>query len=227
MKITKFGHSCMLVDTSTPFDETQDKSLSTREGSLRILIDPGNYSTGQGEVKNINVILISHEHADHLDLSYFKTLVVNNPYAKIYSNPSVVALLEKEGIKAEVVEAGKTITEKGVAIEVFGRDHATMHSSIPPVRNVGYFIDSRLFYPGDALILPGKPVEILAFPITAPWSKIGEVIDYALAIRPKVCFPVHDGNLKNTGATYRLPTQILEPQGIKFMVFELGREYGF
>jgi L-ascorbate metabolism protein UlaG (beta-lactamase superfamily) len=201
--------------------------MLVQEGDLRILIDPGNYSTEQEKAKNIDVILISHEHADHLDIPSFKTLIANNSHAKIYSNPSVVALLGKEGINAETVEAGKTITEKGVAIEVFGRDHAIMHSSIPPVRNVGYFIAGRLFYPGDVFTLPGKSVEILALPITAPWSKIGEVVDYALAVHPKLCFPVHDGNLKNTGATYRTPTQILEPQGIKFTVLELGKEYEF
>ena len=209
MKITKFGHSCLLIV----------------EKDLRILLDPGMYSTGQNDLKNIDVVLITHEHPDHCDLESLRHIVRNNPNLKVITNRSVGAILEKEGITCVFVEDGEHFTAKGVLIEGIGKDHAIMHSSIPPIQNVGYFIANRLFYPGDALTNPRKPVEILALPVTAPWSKLPEMIDYAISIKPKTCFPMHDGIMKNPGSAYVIPPKVLEPQGITFLVPEIGKEY--
>ena len=82
MKSTKFGHCCLLVE----------------ENGVRILTDPGSYSTQQTQVKNIDFVLITHEHEDHLHVDSLKALLENNPQAKIITNKSVGALLEKEGI---------------------------------------------------------------------------------------------------------------------------------
>jgi hypothetical protein len=35
-------------------------------------------------------------------------------------------------------------------------------------------------------------VELLAVPASAPWLKIGEVMDYVLAAKPKRSFPAHE-----------------------------------
>lgn len=37
-----------------------------------------------------------------------------------------------------------------------------MHKTLDPVQNTGYFINDKLFYPGDALTNPNKEIEILA-----------------------------------------------------------------
>lgn len=136
-------------------------------------------------------------------------------------------LLKKGGIAFSVVEDGQNYDEKGVLIEALGKEHALMHVSIPPIQNTGYFIANRFFYPGDAFTNPGKPVEILALPIAGPWMKLPEAIDYAFELKPKTCFPVHDGILKSPGSTHRIPLQVLEPKGIKFIVLEFDKEYGF
>jgi L-ascorbate metabolism protein UlaG (beta-lactamase superfamily) len=211
MKITKFGHCCLLIE----------------ENGVRILTDPGTYSTQQNEVKNIDFVLITHEHADHFHIDSLKTLLKNNPQAKVVTNKSVGALLEKEGIAFSVVEDGQKFDASGVLIEGFGKNHALMYTSIPPIQNTGYFIANKLFYPGDAFTNPGKQVEILALPVAGPWMKLPEAIDYALLIKPETCFPVHEGILKAPGTTHRIPPQILEPKGIKFVVLEIDKEHEF
>ncbi len=211
MKITKFGHCCLLIE----------------EQGIRILTDPGTYSTQQDEVKSINVILITHEHADHFHIESLKKVLNNNPQAKIITNRSVGALLEKEGIVFNIVEDGESYSGKDVLIEGFGKEHALMHTSVPPIQNTGYFIANKLFYPGDAFTNPGKPVEILALPVAGPWMRLLEAIDYTLQLKPKTCFPVHEGILKSPGSTHRIPPQVLEPRGIKFTVLEIGKEYEF
>jgi len=197
------------------------------EGTIRILIDPGAFSTTQNEVKNIDVVLITHEHFDHYYPDSLKKVLFNNPQAKIYTNASVFNLLEKEDIKAEVLAGGESVTEKGILIEGIGNDHGQFHSTIPPVRNTGYRIASRFFYSGDSLTRPGKPVDILALPVAGPWAKMSEIIDFALAIKPKITFPVHEEILKDPNLGFRWPPQVLEPAGIPFQILELGKEYEF
>jgi len=211
MKITKFGHCCFLIE----------------EQNLRILTDPGMYSTEQNNVKDIDVILITHDHNDHLHIDSLKTILKNNSQAKVITNKSVGVLLEKEGITFTTIEDGQNSLENNVLIEGFGKNHEVIHSLIPQTQNTGYFIANRLFYPGDAFTNPGKQVEILALPVAGPWARLLEVIDYALELKPKVCFPVHDGNLKSPGAAHRIPKNILEPKEIKFTVLEIGMEYTF
>lgn len=211
MKITKFGHCCLLIE----------------EGDLRILIDPGKYSDGQNDAENIDVVLITHEHFDHLDIKSVRAILKNNPKVKIVTNSSVGEILNKENFEFILLENGGKITEKSVLIEAYGEHHAIFHSSVPPIQNTGYFIAEKFFYPGDAFVNHGKQVEILALPSAGPWMKISEAIDYALSLNPKVCFPVHESVLSMPAMAYNWLSQVLNPKGIKFIIFENGKEYKF
>lgn len=211
MKITKFGHCCLLIE----------------EGGVKILIDPGNYSEQQNELKDVNVVLISHEHTDHFHIDSVKKILENNPNAEIITNSSVGTLLIKENVPFTKLEHGQNTNEGGVTIEAYGNNHALMHSSIPPIQNTGYFIANRFFYPGDAFTKPSKQIEILALPVAGPWMKLSEAIDYALELNPKICFPVHDGILKQIGSTDRIPAQVLPPKKVGFTVLEINKEYEF
>jgi hypothetical protein len=72
-----------------------------------------------------------------------------------------------------------------------------------------------------------KPIEILALPVTAPWMRSAEAVDYAAELRPRICIPVHDAILKNPHMGYRLAKQILEPMGIEIRVLETGERIEF
>jgi L-ascorbate metabolism protein UlaG (beta-lactamase superfamily) len=208
MKVTKYGHCCLLIE----------------EKDLRILTDPGSFTTEQDSVKNVDVVLITHEHQDHFHIESLKNILKNNKFAKIITNKGVAKLLDKEKIKYELVEDKQHTKIKNVFIEGFGIEHAEMHSSIPRSGNTGYFINNRLFYPGDAFTNPGKNVEILALPVAGPWMKVGEAIDYALELKPKVCFPVHDGIYAKEmrGFAGRMAAGILEHKRIEFVQMNDG-----
>jgi L-ascorbate metabolism protein UlaG (beta-lactamase superfamily) len=205
MNITKFGHCCLLIETK----------------DLRILTDPGTYSEGQNTAHNIDVVLITHEHGDHLHIDSLKQILANNPSARVITNSAVGKLLDAEGIAYEVLEEGDTSMVGEVLLEAFGHEHAEVYAGlITPVMNTGYFVDERLFYPGDAFTDPQKPVEILALPMAGPWMKLSEAIDYAKALKPQICFPVHDGILKTPGMMNRVGPLALEPEGIRFVAIE-------
>ncbi len=213
MKITKLGHCCLLIE----------------EKGVKILTDPGAYSTDQTRVRNLDVILITHEHADHLHIDSLKTVLKNNPTAKVYTNKGVGKILDKEGIKYDLLENKQSVLINNVLIEGFGEKHAQIYSGLPTVINTGYFIANKLFYPGDALYNPKRPVKVLALPVAGPWLKLSEAIDYAKEIKPEICFPVHDGMLKEDriGSNHKVPEDVLRPLGIKFVVLEELKEVVF
>ena len=88
-------------------------------------------------------------------------------------------------------------------------------------------IANKLFYPGDALAHPHKPVEILAFSVAWPWPKLWETSEYAKEIRPDMCFPVHERILKSPGSVHKIPPSILEPLDIAFKVLECATKTQF
>jgi L-ascorbate metabolism protein UlaG (beta-lactamase superfamily) len=192
------------------------------ESSARILIDPGAYSENrQDSVTGLHAILITHEHQDHCDVASIKNILAKNPQVRIFTNRGVGVVLDTEGIKYELLEEGK-MTIEGVAVEAFGHEHAQIHRTIPIVLNTGYFIGDRFAYSGDALTLPLKSVEILALPVVAPWGKSSDFIDYATVIKPKICFPVHDGFLSFGGPFHAITSRLLRSQGIAFEIFAIG-----
>jgi L-ascorbate metabolism protein UlaG (beta-lactamase superfamily) len=212
MKVTKLGHCCLLI----------------RVNEITILTDPGIYSTEQNNSTGIDVILITHEHPDHLHIESLKKVLINNKDAKIITNKSVGNILDNEGIPFELVEDGDKTVFRGVDIEGFGLKHALMYPGLEQVDNTGYLINNRLFYPGDAFTIPQKKVDVLALPVAGPWMKLSEAIDYARKVHPNKAFPVHDGILKHPGGTpHKLPAELLKNDGIEFIAILEGDEYDF
>jgi hypothetical protein len=48
--------------------------------------------------------------------------------------------------------------------------------------------------------------------------KSSEAIDFAKALKPQVCFPVHDGFLGLAGPFHSLPQNVLKETGIEFRI---------
>lgn len=208
MRIKKIGHCCLVI----------------HESGLKILTDPGEWSTGQDQEKNIDVILITHEHPDHLHVESLKTVLKNNPKAQIITNSGVGRILEQEGIQFAKVEDSQSLNVNGLFIEGFGKMHAEIYGELGMVANTGYFLNNKFFYPGDALTDPNKSPAVLALPVAGPWVKTKEVIEFAKTLKPKLCFPVHDGMLSRTMPYYWSPEAALKPTGIEFKVLPLDKE---
>lgn len=202
MKITKLGHACLIIE----------------ESDLTMVLDPGVYSTVP-ELSRLDLILVTHDHADHCDPEQIQTLLTAHPNAEVITNEGTGTVLADKGIPFTVIADGERIEHSGVAIESYGTKHDIIYKDLPMTsQNTGYRIADRFFYPGDAFHIPPQPVEILALPLGGPWMKLGEAIDYAKAVTPKVVIPVHDGvyNEHSLRFTRMLPRTILEPLGVEF-----------
>ncbi len=82
MQITKIGHCCLLIKTET----------------ATILTDPGGFTTGQNELTGIDIVLITHEHGDHIHIDSLFSILKNNPEAVVVTNTGVGKHLELAGI---------------------------------------------------------------------------------------------------------------------------------
>lgn len=112
MRITKFGHCCLLL-------EVLDR---------RIIVDPGRFSDGQNSLTDIDIVLITHEHADHYHSESVSAILANNPKAVVVTNTSVAELLKTLGVSAHILEGASEETicdvllaaHDGKHVEIFG-----------------------------------------------------------------------------------------------------------
>ena len=182
MRITKQEHACLIL-------ESAGKTL---------VIDPGIFTTALVGLTDVVAVVITHEHGDHWTADQLTRILKRNPDAKLYG-PEGVALAATD-FDIIIVKDGDTINAEPFSLRFFGEKHAVIHSSIPIVDNVGVLVNDALYYPGDSFTVPeGVEVDVLAAPVGAPWLKIGEAIDFVLAVRPRRAFATHEMVLSTAG----------------------------
>jgi L-ascorbate metabolism protein UlaG (beta-lactamase superfamily) len=183
MQLTKFGHSCVRLD----------------DGDRALAIDPGVFSDVDAALDGVRAVLITHEHPDHVDVDRVLAAAKRDPRMRIWAPASVVSLLGELGEQSVAVAPGDSLDAEGFAVSAFGGQHAVIHSSIPVVTNIAFLIDEVVYHPGDSFTVPPVQVTTLLLPIHAPWSKISEVIDFAIAVRASQVHQIHDSLLNDVG----------------------------
>lgn len=183
MRVTKYEHAALRID---------------HDGQT-LLIDPGTFTRPLDDLGAVTAVVLTHEHPDHWTPEHLARIRTAAPDAPIYSTAAVAAAA---GDEVTAVSPGDTLTAGAFTLRFFGGDHAIIHSSIPQIRNVGVLVNDTLYYPGDSYAVPeGVEVDTLAAPLGGPWLKIGEAIDYVLAVAPRRAFGTHDMTLSDAGRT--------------------------
>lgn len=182
MRLIKYTHACVRLERS----------------DAALVIDPGVFSEREA-YDGASAVLITHEHRDHVDVELLPSIVKQNPELKIYAPQSVAAQLTALGDAVVPVSVGQTLTTAGFTVQAVGGEHAEIYDGKPGVANLGYIVDGAVYHPGDALFVPSVSVPTLLLPVSAPWLKTAESLDFVRAIKPQRAIPIHDVLLSQIG----------------------------
>ena len=206
MDVTKFSHSCVRL----------------HKAGQRLVLDPGVFSESAEALDGADGVLITHQHPDHFDVDALAKAVEANDDLRIWAPESVAASLTELGDVVTTVAAGEEFEAAGFGVRTFGGQHALIHSSVPVVANVCFLVDGSVYHPGDSFTVPTVPVDTAMVPVHAPWSKVGEVLDFVIGLRPTRGFQIHDALLNENGLAVVYPhlRRVADEYGIDFRVLD-------
>lgn len=202
MKITKFVHACLLVETSERV----------------ALFDPGSMSVDAldiGQLKRLDDIFITHEHGDHFDIDLIKKLVEKFPEVRITSTPDVVAQLANESIEAS--------DQPPAGVSFFDSPHESTEPLFPHPQEIGIHYLDTLSDPGDSHSFT-ETKQILALPVQAPWGSTIKAVNLALGLKPRHILPIHDWHWSDAARQqmYNRMEGVFGDHGITFHKLETG-----
>lgn len=176
MRLTKLGHACVRLE-----------HLGTT-----VVLDPGGF-TEEDAAEGADVVLVTHEHPDHLD-----PVRLRRTDAPVLTIEAVAARLRADAPdvaeRVRVVQPGEVLEVAGIGVRVVGEEHAVIHPDLPLPDNSGYLLEvggTSVLHPGDALTVV-EGVDLLLLPVSAPWLKASEAIDYARAVGAPRNLGIHD-----------------------------------
>jgi len=183
MRLTKYTHACVRVE---------------RDGAV-LVIDPGAF-TEPAALAGADAVLITHEHMDHLDVDKLADALARRPAVTVHTHPDVVPRLGALDGVVHQVTAGEEFTAAGFRVRAYGGWHAEVHPDIPRVANLGFLVEDSVYHPGDSFDLPaGAEVETLFVPVSGPWLKLAESVDFVRSIAPRRAYAMHDCLLSEVG----------------------------
>lgn len=203
LKVTKFVHSCLLVETP---------------GRVA-LFDPGTLSEEAldiSKLQRLDDIFITHEHADHFSLELIKKLVAKFPKIRITSTQSVVDQLAKQGVTAS--------NQPPDGVKFFDSPHESVAPLFAQPEEIGVHYLDVLSDPGDSHSFT-ETKAVLALPVQAPWGSTIKALNLALELQPQYILPIHDWHWHDVARrqTYDRLERVFGEHDIKFFKLETGQ----
>ena len=189
MKITWLGHAALRIE----------------QDGYTLVVDPGAVTPEtllESALSDADGLLITHEHFDHIAPEQVAAALERKPSLEVWTNRSVADMLSGTSATVHTVGDGDAFTAGGMSVHAYGEWHAEIHRDMPRVLNTGFLIGGKVFHPGDALTLPGVPVELLLAPQHGPWTRTCEVIDFVRDVKPSRVSPIHDVLLSDIGKNF-------------------------
>jgi L-ascorbate metabolism protein UlaG (beta-lactamase superfamily) len=176
--------------------------------------------TDREAIEGADAVLITHEHPDHYLPAHLEATD-----APVFTIDAVAAKIREEapGVaeRLTVVAPEERFSVGGVPVRAVGELHAVIHPELPRFHNSGYVFtlgETTVFHPGDALTGPGEQVDVLFTPVSAPWARASELIDFAREVKAPRNVAIHDRVYSEAGS------RIFDGQINQFLP-KAGQEY--
>jgi len=196
-------------------------TLMFRQGATVIHVDPWGQLADYGKLPKADLVLITHEHRDHLDLQAIEAVRKDTT---VIVAPETAA---KQIKGAVVMKNGDVKTFLGIPVEaVPAYNLVNMRSPGNPYHPKGVgngyiitFTDKRVYIAGDTENTPemkGLQDIFAAFlPMNLPFTMTPEMVaDAARAFRPKILYPYHFGDTD----VQKLVTLLKDEKGIEVRI---------
>lgn len=197
MQLTFHGHACV--------------SLDLPDGGT-LVIDPGTFSDTASALTGAAAVLITHDHFDHVDTEAVVKHLESSADTHVWGPASALEDLTSGGAPTErlhEVAPGDVLEIAGAQVTVGGGAHAEIHPEVPRLAmNVTYLVEvdgSHVYHPGDSYeapaTVPDGGLDVLLVPVSGPWMKLREAIDFARSVPAGAVVPIHDALLSEIGHT--------------------------
>ncbi|KAF0845949.1 MBL fold metallo-hydrolase [Nocardia caishijiensis] len=187
-----------------------------------VVVDPGTLAPSQA-FDDVAAFLITHDHDDHVDIARVTAAPAARPSTRVLAPQPVIDKLVAAGGQLEGAVESTRFDIAGFAVRPIVGDHAAIHPSLPDSPNVAYLIDNRILHPGDAFpdLPDGTALDVLFLPVSGPWMRYADAVDYVDATRPGLVVPIHDGDLDDVGRTLTDQLAGLLPDTVRYQRLEL------
>jgi L-ascorbate metabolism protein UlaG (beta-lactamase superfamily) len=188
-----------------------------------IYIDPVRSSGKYDNLPKADLILVTHEHGDHLDTTLIKTLR-KDATVMLSSEKAAASVSWAEVMKAGDVKLVKSVGVTAVPAYNIKNVRAPGQPYHPKGSGNGYVLtigDKKIYVAGDTENIPEmkdlKNIYVAFLPMNLPYTMTPEMVaDAARSFRPAILYPYHYGNT-NTDAIIKL----LKDSGIEVRIRNL------
>lgn len=195
-------------------------SLLFKIDNMNVYFDPVRSSGNYKNLPKADIILVTHEHYDHLDIDLIKDL--NKQGTTIFWNgASLSKIHQAKAMKAGDSQKVGNITIEAVPAYNLVNQRAPGQPFHPRGVGIGYILNfggKRFYVAGDTENIPEmkalKNIDIAFLPMNLPYTMTPEMVaDAAKAFKPKILYPYHYGDtntekiqklLKDTGIEVRI-----------------------
>jgi len=175
MKVTKYPQSCLIIE---------------KDGK-RVVIDPGSLVSAKysaSDLLPVDLILITHEHEDHIDPKLLDELLASKKVPVIANQSTANVLGDRV---TQIITDGETVNLEGFEITARELPHVLMVNGSEGPQNTGYVIDKNFFHAGDGIKLADLHVDKAAIPIAGPDISPRDVYDFIKQIGCTTVIPIH------------------------------------
>ncbi len=176
-------------------------TLMFKYNDMLIHIDPVSREADYSKLPDADLILITHEHGDHLDVSAIKEILKNN--TRIICNKASASALNDCQVMAN---GDKTLIE-GVSIEAvpaynIENERSPGNPFHPRGNGNGYILElggKRVYVAGDTENIPEMSefgdIDIAFLPMNLPYTMSPEMAaEAAMILKPGILYPYHFGS---------------------------------